>query len=232
MPEVAWALEACELSKWFGERRVLRDVSLQLAAGQGMALLGPNGSGKTTLLGVLAGVLRADHGSALCHGASIASKRARRELGFVPQSAAVYDELTGAENAALFARLSGLRGTRLRERVEASLRAAELWSCRDQRARTFSGGMRRRLSLACALVHEPSVLLLDEPFEGVDEDSRSHLLDVLTVSKRRGTALLLSTHRLEDVTALCEQFSLLRDGALMATRSVPESDLARETPLP
>ncbi|HEY6880307.1 MAG TPA: ATP-binding cassette domain-containing protein, partial [Polyangiales bacterium] len=107
-----------------------------------------------------------------------------------------------------------------------------LWPQRDARARTYSGGMRRRLSLACALVHEPQVLLLDEPFEGVDEDSRAHLCDVLTESKRRGVALLLSTHRLDEVAVLCEQFTLLRDGAVVATRPVapPELELAEVTP--
>jgi ABC-2 type transport system ATP-binding protein len=224
MAELDWALEARELSKWYGERRVLRDVSVQLAAGEGMALLGPNGSGKTTLLCLLAGVLRADHGSALCGGVCTSRKRARRGVGFVPQSAAVYDDLTGYENTALFGRLHGLRGTALRERVEESLRQTELWSCRDARANTYSGGMRRRLSLACSLVHAPAVLLLDEPFEGVDEDSRAHLLEVLAESKRRGVALLLSTHRLEEVAALCEQFTLLREGAVVATRAVPETE--------
>jgi ABC-2 type transport system ATP-binding protein len=230
MLEPPWILEARELSKWYGERRVLRDVSLRLRSGEGMALLGPNGSGKTTLLCVLAGVLRADHGSALCGGTCTSRKRARRNVGFVPQAAAIYDDLTGFENVALFARLHGLRGRPLRSRVEASLRETELWPCRDARANTYSGGMRRRLSLACALVHEPSVLLLDEPFEGVDEDSRAHLLDVLAESKRRGAALLLSTHRLEEVAALCEQFALLREGAVVATRAVlgPEGD----SPLP
>jgi ABC-2 type transport system ATP-binding protein len=231
MVEPAWALEARDLSKWYGETRVLRDVSLRLAAGDGMALLGANGSGKTTLLCVLAGVLRADHGSALCGGRCTSRARARRGVGFVPQTAAVYDELTGFENAALFARLHGLHGAHLRARVEASLRETELWHCRDARARTYSGGMRRRLSLACSLVHEPDVLLLDEPFEGVDEDSRAHLLDVLAESKRRGVALLLSTHRLEEVAALCEQFTLLREGAVVATRTLLDSD-ARESPLP
>ncbi len=225
------ALEARDLNKWYGERRVLRDVSLQLASGEGMALLGPNGSGKTTLLGVLAGVVRADHGEALCGGVCTSQKRARQGVGFVPQSAAVYDDLTGTENIALFGRLHGLRGSALNERVERTLRETELWSDRAARAHTYSGGMRRRLSLACSLVHSPTVLLLDEPFEGVDEDSRAHLLEVLSDSKRRGVALLLSTHRLEEVAALCEQFTLLRDGAVVATRAVLESD-ARESPLP
>ncbi|MET0286226.1 MAG: ABC transporter ATP-binding protein [Polyangiales bacterium] len=229
---IAWALEARDVRKSYGERPVLRGVSLRMAPGEGMALLGPNGSGKTTLLCVLAGVLRADQGSALCGGECTSKKRARRGVGFVPQTAAVYDDLTGAENIALFARLHGLRGAVLQERVEASLRETELAHVRDARARTYSGGMRRRLSLACSLVHEPAVLLLDEPFEGVDEDSRAHLLDVLSESKRRGVALLLSTHRLEEVAALCEQFTLLRDGAVVATRAVQDGPEARESPLP
>jgi ABC-2 type transport system ATP-binding protein len=216
----ACVLEARGLCKSYGERTVLRDVSLRITRGSGMALLGPNGSGKTTLLCLLAGVVKPDAGAALCGGVATTRRAARRDVGFVPQSAAVYDDLTGAENVALFGRLHGLSGKTLRARVDAALHETELAPRRDARTHTYSGGMRRRLSLACALVHEPEVLLLDEPFEGVDEESRAHLLDVLAESKRRGVALVLSTHRLEEVSALCEQFTLLREGEIVSTRPV------------
>jgi ABC-2 type transport system ATP-binding protein len=219
-------LEARGLSKSYAGRHVLEGVSLRLSRGEGLALLGPNGSGKTTLLSLLAGVLRADRGSALALGEPIAHKRARRALAFVPQHPAVYDGLSGIENVTLFGRLHGLAGPALRDGVQAALRAAELWKVRDQRASAYSGGMRRRLSLACALVHGPSLLLLDEPFEGIDDDSRAHLLDVLATSKRRGVALVLSTHRVEEVTALCERFLVLHEGRVVAERLALEHTLA------
>lgn len=215
-------LEARHLSKSYGAQRAVDDASVRVLAGEGVALLGPNGSGKTTLLCLLAGVLRAGTGSALVCGQPTHKAGARRALGFVPQDAAVYDGLTGAENLALFGRLSGLTRSALAEGVESALEAAELTSMRDVRAAAYSGGMRRRLSLACALVHAPSVLLLDEPFEGVDDHSRDHLLQVLADSKRRGLALVLSTHRLHEVSALCERFYLLHEGRIALERPVSE----------
>lgn len=213
-------LEARGLSKAFGARRALQDVSLRVAAGEGVALLGPNGSGKTTLLCLLAGVQRADAGSVLACGLPTTEARARRSLALVPQHPAVYDGLSALENVTLFGRLHGMRGSALRDGVEQALTAAELWKVRDQRAGAYSGGMRRRLSLACALVHAPAILLLDEPFEGVDDESRTHLLEVLAASKRRGVALVLSTHRIDEVTALCERFTLLREGRIVAERAI------------
>lgn len=216
----SWVLDARELSKAYDGRVALDDVSLRLSAGQGVALLGPNGSGKTTLLSLLAGVLRPDHGSVLVTGIPSTRRRARRALALVPQDGAVYDGLSGEENVSFFARLHGLSGAALRERVRAALSVAGLSDRAAARAGTYSGGMRRRLSLACALVHAPSLLLLDEPFEGVDEVSRERLLSALQSAKSSGVALVLSTHRLEDVAALCERYCALRDGRIVAERAL------------
>jgi ABC-2 type transport system ATP-binding protein len=224
-------LEARGLHKSYGARHVVQGVSLRVHAGEGLALLGPNGSGKTTLLCLLAGVLRADAGSTLACGKLTTVKSARRAIAFVPQHPAVYDELSARENVTLFGRLYGMRGAALTHGVEAALRAAELWSDREQRASACSGGMRRRLSLACALVHTPALLLLDEPFEGVDEDSRRHLLEVLATNKRGGVALVLSTHRLDEVSALCERFTLLREGRVVAERAIDQDSGPSHAPL-
>jgi len=222
-------LEATELSKSYGPRRVVSEVSLRVSRGEGLALLGPNGSGKTTLLCLLAGVLRPDHGLVLACGKPTTRRSARGALAFVPQNACVYDELTGEENVALFAKLHGMRGAAVSTGVREALRATELWDLRTLRASAYSGGMRRRLSLACALVHSPSLLLLDEPFEGVDEESRAHLLEVLAASKQRGVALVLSTHRLDEVTALCERFLLMRAGSVVAERAIDERTHERDS---
>ena len=213
-------LEVQNLNKAYGERMVVNDVSLTVARGEGLALLGPNGSGKTTLLSLIAGVVRADSGVARACGKTTQARRARGAIAFVPQHPAVYDGLSGSENVALFGKLHGLSGDALHDGVRRALLAAELWTVRDQRASTYSGGMRRRLSLACALVHSPALLLLDEPFEGVDDVSRAHLLEVLTASKQQGVALLLSTHRVEEVTALCERYLMLVEGRVVAERAV------------
>ncbi|MEY4512239.1 MAG: hypothetical protein RLZZ450_4361 [Pseudomonadota bacterium] len=221
-------LEAHNLHKSYGARKVVDDVSLRLAHGEGLALLGPNGSGKTTLLSLIAGVARADSGVVLACGKSTQVKQTRRAIGFVPQHPAVYDGLSGSENVTLFGKLNGLSGDELHDGVRSALLAAELWKLRDQRASTYSGGMRRRLSLACALVHSPLLLLLDEPFEGVDDASRAHLLEVLTTSKQQGVALVLSTHRIDEVTALCERYVMLVEGRVVAERAVASSEANTE----
>ena len=211
-------LEAEGLRKAYGARTVVDSASLRLLSGEGLALLGPNGSGKTTLLSLLSGALPPDAGCARVCSRSVAQPAGRRRLGFVPQELALYEELTGAENVALFGRLSGLSRRALADGVRAALEAADLWQERERRAGTYSGGMRRRLSVACALVHSPAVLLLDEPFVGIDEESRARLFEVLQAKKRAGLGLVLSTHRLDEVAALCDRFLLLTDGRIVGER--------------
>ena len=164
---------------------MLDGVSLQFARGEGVALLGPMGL-QVENAALDSRVLRVDAGVARVQGRSTARPAGRRAVALVPQDAAVYDGLTAAENVALFARLHGLRGEALRRACHEALEAAGLTAVAGQRAGTYSGGMRRRLSLACALVHGPALLLLDEPFEGVDDASRRHLLEVLASAKERG----------------------------------------------
>lgn len=215
-------LEASGLSKAYGARQALVSASLRVHEGEGVALLGPNGSGKTTLLCLLAGVLRPDEGSARLLGQPTKRPKGRRALAFVPQDGAIYDGLSARENVELFGRLHALSGARLQAAVGEALEAAALSSLAEVRAASMSGGMRRRVSLACALVHGPRLLLLDEPFEGVDHASRDHLLSVLRAAKARGVALLLSTHRSHEVSALCDRYLMMRDGRIVAERTVIE----------
>jgi ABC-2 type transport system ATP-binding protein len=208
-------LETSGLVKSYGERIALDGVSLRLHAGEGLALLGTNGSGKTTLLSLCAGALRKDAGRVLVCGRDVSDSSARRLLGFVPQEPALYDELTGEENVRFFGRLAGLRGDALTDNTRVALEAADLSESRQRRARSYSGGMKRRLSVACALVHEPVVLMLDEPFVGIDASSRAKLCELLLARKQKGLALVLSTHRLDEVSALCERSVVLEGGRVV-----------------
>ena len=217
------ALETHGLVKSYGERIALDDVSLRVSAGEGVALLGANGSGKTTLLSLCAGTLRPDAGEVRVLGRSVNERSARGRLGFVPQEPALYDELTGEENVAFFGRLSGLRGSALHGATRTALEAADLSDSRQRRAGSYSGGMKRRLSVACALVHEPGLLLLDEPFVGIDASSRAKLCELLQERKHAGMALVLSTHRLDELSGLCER-SLFLD----AGRVLRDSELGSE----
>lgn len=208
------ALEAEALAKTLGARRIVADAALAVRRGEGVALVGPNGAGKTTLLLLLSGALAPDAGRIRVAGHAATTREARQALGFVPQEPAVYPELSGAENVALFGRLLGLRGQALVHGVERALSAADLLAARDLRVRAYSGGMTRRLSVACALVHAPKLLLLDESFVGIDDDSRARLFQVLLAQKRQGLALVLSTHRLDEVETLCDRVIRLRDGQI------------------
>jgi ABC-2 type transport system ATP-binding protein len=196
---------------------------LRVEPGEGVALLGPNGSGKSTLLGVLAGVLSPERGEVRVCGAPVTERAARRRLGFVPQDVAVYEDLRVEENARLFGRLSGLRGAALDAAVEGALEGAGLRELRRELVTTLSGGTRRRLSIACALVHEPALLLLDEPFAGIDDSSRRSLLALLARQKRAGLALVISTHRVEELAELCDRALVLCDGRPEAASRAPTS---------
>jgi ABC-2 type transport system ATP-binding protein len=171
-------IEVKGLRKRFGELQAVDDVSFVVAKGEAFGLLGPNGAGKTTTIHMLVGALAPDAGEVRIGGLPDPKRpEVRRQIGLAPQGLALYDELTGAENLAVFGALYGLSGAMLRARVQWALEFSGLADRAKDRADTYSGGMKRRLNLACALVHEPAVLVLDEPTVGVDPQSRNHVFD-------------------------------------------------------
>lgn len=223
------ALSARGLRKSLGSTRAIDGVDLEVRAGEVIGLLGANGAGKTTLLHLIAGVLAPDAGTITIAGASDPTRpEVRRALGFAPQSTAVYDELTSAENLAFFGRVHGLSRARLRASVEEGLTFAGLDSRRDERVGTLSGGMKRRLHVACALVHGPSVLLLDEPTVGVDAASRGHLLDGVVALRKRGCAVVYASHHLDEVARICDRAVVLSHGRVMANDRIDRIEVDLE----
>jgi ABC-2 type transport system ATP-binding protein len=216
-------LVADRLRKAFGAHVALDALSFEVARGETLGLLGPNGAGKSTTLGVLVGALAPDGGRVVVDG-EVDPRRpeVRRKLGLAPQALALYPELTAAENLAFFGRLHGLTGARLRARVDAALELAALTDRRDQRAGTFSGGMLRRLNLAAALVHDPPVLLLDEPTVGVDAHSRAHLAAALARLKADGRTILYSTHHMDEARRLCDRVAIVDHGRVLVIGGVDE----------
>ena len=216
-------LSASGLSKRYGTLHAVRDVSFSVASGRALGLLGPNGAGKSTTMLLLAGVLRPDRGRIVVAGKVDPSvAEVRRQIGYAPQAVALYPELSARENLELFGKLYGLRGRLLTVRVAAALELAQLVDRSQERVQRFSGGMQRRLNLAAATVHEPRVLLLDEPTVGVDPQSRMHIFRCIEQLKQRGMSIVYSTHHLEEAERLCDGIAIMDHGVILATGSRDE----------
>jgi ABC-2 type transport system ATP-binding protein len=220
MPESL--LTVRDARKSFGSTPALQGASLALDAGELLGLLGPNGAGKTTLVRAIAGRVRLDGGEIALAGRALRPESPRAELGVVPQEIAVYAQLTARENLEVFGRLHGLARQALPERVAWALAWTGLDGRADEPVKRFSGGMRRRLNIACGVLHEPRVLLLDEPTVGVDPQSRERIYEMLSALRKRGTSLLLTTHQLDEAEGLCDRIVVIDHGRVAASGTLQE----------
>jgi ABC-2 type transport system ATP-binding protein len=211
-------LEITDVRKQYGHTHALNGVSLTVAAGECFGLLGPNGAGKTTLLSIVGGLLDATGGSVKVDGHPFnRDARAQRHLlGIGTQDLAIYPELTARENIEFFGKLYHLEQSLVRKRAEELLHAVGLLERADHRAGTFSGGMKRRLNLAVAVVHAPKLLLLDEPTTGVDPQSRNLIFEIVRKLSREGMTIIYTSHYLEEVQALCPRIGVIDGGKLIA----------------
>ena len=218
------ALEAIGLRKCYGERVALDGVSLGVERGEIVGLLGPNGAGKTTTLSILATLLEADSGSVHAAGLSAQTDRnaLRRKLGFVPQAIALYPTLSARQNLELFARIHGAGRRAATAAAGAALEAVGLAARAHDPVSVLSGGMKRRLNLACAMVHHPEILLLDEPTVGVDPQSREQILATVKGAAESGTAIIYSTHYMEEIERVCSRALLIDYGRVVAQGTVAE----------
>ncbi len=214
-------VSAHELKKSYGTLLAVDGVSLDIAAGETLGLLGPNGAGKTTTINMLVGILRPDSGTISIDGVDDPTRSdVRNKLGNAPQSLALYDDLTAAENLDFFGKLYGLSGNHLSDRIDYCLELAGLTDRRNDRAKTFSGGMQRRLNLACAIVHDPPVLLLDEPTVGVDPQSRNLIFERIERIKSAGKTVVYTTHYMEEAQRLCDRVAIIDHGQILALDTV------------
>ena len=224
-------LDAQALTKSYGARPVVAGLSLQLAAGEIVGLLGPNGAGKSTTVAMLCGLVTPDSGQVRITppgrpGTGMGTARGtvmgagnpalKRRIGLVPQDLALHEDLSAEANLRLFGALYGLGGSRLRQQVAAALDLVGLADRARGKPSTFSGGMKRRLNIACALVHDPDILLLDEPTVGVDPQSRNAIFDNLETLRARGKALLYTTHYMEEAERLCDRLVVMDHGQVVA----------------
>jgi ABC-2 type transport system ATP-binding protein len=217
-------LSVDNLHKRYGRTPALNGVSFQVADGELFGLLGPNGAGKSTLIAILSCLLPATAGRATLLGEELTPENAavRRLIGIVPQDLALYPDLTARENIALFGKLYGLAGTDLNKRVDDILDVVALSDRADDRTANFSGGMKRRLNLGAALVHNPRVLYLDEPTVGVDPQSRNHIFEGVRRLNAAGTTVIYTSHYMEEVQALCTRVGILDHGRLIACDAIAD----------
>lgn len=207
--------------KSYGALVAVDGLSLELRPGEVFGLLGPNGAGKSTTVNMAVGLMRPDSGTIELEGGGSPDRpEVRRKIGVAPQSLALYEELTGEENLAFFGKLQGLVGRALLERVEAGLRFVALADRRKDLVKRYSGGMKRRLNLAVALIHDPPLLLLDEPTVGVDPQSRNAILENILALRAQGRTVVYTTHYIEEAQRLCDRVGIMDHGRLLALDTV------------
>ena len=209
-------IQAENLVKKFDDLTAVNNVSLNIKKGEAFGLLGPNGAGKSTTINMLSGILKPDSGKISINGIDDPSDpNVRLQFGNAPQEIALYGELTGEENLAFYGRLYGYGGNELKKRVEQVLELIGLTDRRKGRAKTYSGGMQRRLNLGCALVHRPPVLFLDEPTVGVDPQSRNLIFSKIEELKEQGQTILYTTHYMEEAERFCDRVGIIDHGQLL-----------------
>lgn len=211
------------VSKKFGSTTVVNDLCLEVQRGEFVGLLGPNGAGKTTTINMIIGELTPDTGSILINGSgSPQETEIRRLVGIVPQTIALYENLSAYDNLDFFAQLYGILGTDRSRDIQRALDVVALSDRKRDRVKTFSGGMKRRLNIAVALLHRPALLVLDEPTVGVDPQSRNAIFDCLRQMKADGCTILLTSHYLEEAQHLCDSVAIMDQGRILARGSVNE----------
>jgi len=214
-------LQVENLCKRFGAIQAVSGLSFNACKGEILGLLGPNGAGKSTCINMVAGLLNADSGDINVGGlGSPVLPEVRQNIGVAPQALALYQGLTGEENLRYFGRLAGLSGKALRDRVSWTLDFVLLTDRKNDRVKTYSGGMQRRINLAAALVHDPPLLLLDEPTVGVDPQSRNALFDNVLALKGQGRTVIYTTHYMEEAERLCDRVGIIDHGEFLAFDTV------------
>ena len=217
-------LKVQTLAKTFGAIRAVDSVSFEVRPGEIYGLLGPNGAGKTTTISMISGLLRPDAGQVIVDDTPFASdpQRAKRIMGVVPQELAIYEELNGRENLEFWGRMAGLSSADAKSRTTELLEALSLADRAKDAVKNYSGGMKRRINLGCALLHRPKLLLLDEPTVGIDPQARLNILEFIRSLRASGTAILYTTHYLEEAETLCQRIGIIDHGRVLAEGTLSE----------
>ncbi len=209
-------IELRDIRKSYNGTVAVDGISFSIDKGETFGLLGPNGAGKTTTVNMMVGALKPDSGTVVINGTgNPTDPQVRMQLGNSPQTLSIYEDLSAEENLRFFGKLYGLRGRKLKERVDWTIEYAGLQDRRKSLTKTFSGGMKRRLNLACALIHEPEIILLDEPTVGVDPQSRNLIFESIESLKKQGKTIIYTTHYMEEAERLCDRIAIMDFGKIL-----------------
>ncbi len=211
-------VEIKNLEKKFGHNTVVNNINLAVKEGQVFGFLGPNGAGKSTTINMICGLLTPTKGEIFILGKKMDNKDKdlKNNIGIVPQDIAIYEDLTAYENVAFFGGLYGIRGQELKERVKETLEFVGLLDRAKDFPYKFSGGMKRRLNIACALVHQPKLIIMDEPTVGIDPQSRNHILESIKKLNERGCTIIYTSHYIDEVEQLCTDIAIIDKGTIIA----------------
>jgi ABC-2 type transport system ATP-binding protein len=217
-------IEIKALTKSFGDLKAVDNVSFEVNENELFGLLGPNGAGKSTLISMVSTLLKPDSGDILVNGWSLSDKQmeVKKIIGLVPQEIALYPTLTAKENLFFWGRMYGLGGKLLKERVDEALEIAGLADRQKDRIETYSGGMKRRINIAAALLHHPKVLIMDEPTVGIDPQSRNHILETVLKLNKENMTVIYTSHYMEEVEFLCTRIAIMDHGKVIAAGSKSE----------
>ncbi|CEN81331.1 ABC transporter ATP-binding protein [Paraclostridium sordellii] len=210
-------LEINSLRKNFGEKTVVNGLSFKVNEGEILGFLGPNGAGKSTTISMITTILDFDEGKVLFEGREVNSddNDFKKILGYVPQNIALFNDLSAYENVKFFGSLYGLKGSYLNNRVNETLELVGLYDRKNDYPDSFSGGMKRRLNIACSIVHKPKILIMDEPTVGIDPQSRNNILEVVKSLRDEGTTIIYTSHYMEEVEAICNRIIILDNGQIV-----------------
>ncbi len=217
-------LKTSKLVKRYDNNLAVSSISFSVNQGEIFGLLGPNGAGKSTTINIITGLIRKDGGTVTIGGEDLDSNltKCKYLLGVVPQDLAIYHDLTAEQNVRFFGSLYGLKGKELEANTIETLEFVGLMDKRKDKARTFSGGMKRRLNIACGLVHRPKLLILDEPTVGIDPQSRNHIMEAILKLNQEGMTILYTTHYMEEAEQLCNRIAVMDAGQIVAQGTLPQ----------
>ncbi|RNE01153.1 Daunorubicin/doxorubicin resistance ATP-binding protein DrrA [Lacticaseibacillus paracasei] len=197
-------------------KKALTDLNFTVEAGEILGFLGPNGAGKSTTINIISTLLKADAGSIVYfNNPDLSNKAIKKRLGIVPQDIALYEDISAYENVKFFAALYGVKRDVMREKVDSALEKVGLLDRKDDKPETFSGGMKRRLNIACAIAHEPDIIIFDEPTVGIDPQSRNHILESIKLLRKNGATVIYVTHYMEEVQQICDRIIIMDGGTVL-----------------